>query len=586
MTITNGREWTFDFLGTTPVEVAADELRQLREAENVLSSYSASIDLLAEALQNATDAVDARLERNADSPTQIHIRFDRAARSFSVADTGIGMSVADIGIVLTPNVTLKAGPLARGSSRRSRGEKGVGLTFLALAANFLQIQTCNGETRVDVTVRGANAWVRSGGTAPKPRAEAVERSPDQHLGSDRYTIVTIADLESEQFDRDLFALGQEELIWLMRTRTAVGNTRHLFREGDLTLFGGPADIAVTLDFRDTDGTERPIAAVPYRYATPEELVPTSVVVDFASLAELSPDELTIRLRGAAVRYVQTWQSAGGYEVLMYAFVMDGREMRVYEKEAAARGEFFPKDWQGFAVATRDMPTGIRFNPEVIQPRTYERRMFALLQYDGLMLDLGRKTLAGRTTRMLRDIVESAWKEDLQPIVPRVQPRRREGAEADRGALDALIARALALPDLAGEIPYLKEPGEKLGVVSVFHELIGANAGGVPRLRTLRSGLFAEDDALAYVDELNGHAPLHILFGYDVGELLQSIEREDGTGRTADLGVIWSSDLGSASGRGIQVVPASPSADRATHELMLGGIGDRESLRLIVLNELV
>jgi signal transduction histidine kinase len=67
-------------------------VRQLREAENVLSSYTHAIDLLAEALQNATDAIDARSEQEPGGPRRIEIDFDVPARSFSVTDSGIGMS--------------------------------------------------------------------------------------------------------------------------------------------------------------------------------------------------------------------------------------------------------------------------------------------------------------------------------------------------------------------------------------------------------------------------------------------------------------------------------------------------------------
>lgn len=52
---------SFDPFGTAPSERAEAE-RRLREAENVLASYHHATDLLAEALQNATDAVDARSE--------------------------------------------------------------------------------------------------------------------------------------------------------------------------------------------------------------------------------------------------------------------------------------------------------------------------------------------------------------------------------------------------------------------------------------------------------------------------------------------------------------------------------------------
>lgn len=574
------RKRSIDFMKTRPQQ-AADESRQLREAENVLSSYTHAVDFLAEALQNATDAVDARTEEEPDAPRRIDIVFDASRRRFSVADTGIGMSEEDINIVLTPNVSRKSGKFVRASSRRSRGEKGVGLSFLALASNLLEIRTCDGNQRQDVVVRNARAWVLSGGKTPKPIGEATTRAADAYGGSERYTIVTVGDLDPNLFNEDLFALSAPALRWVLRTRTAIGNTSYLFDGSD---FESPRDedIAVELTYVSEQGQRRR-GRLPYRYATPEELVPADIVLPFSKLAKLSDAEVARRCRGAAVRYVQQWRTASYHHVDMYAFVIDGREMHIYERAAKRAKKFFPDEWQGFFIATRDMPTGIPLDPRVIQPRTYERRMFVLLQDDELTLDLGRKTLAGQTAPMMRRVVESAWKDDLQRIVPRVQPSERDEPDVDESALKAAVVRSRKAADLDADIPYLKEPDKRSGVIAIFHELVALPDGPLPKLRTLKTSVFTLEDSLIYKGNPNGVPPMHVLFGFDIDDIVADLEREDGRARTAQLAVVWDE----TSKRGLQMRPVKRrGADGATHELMLRGIAHRDAMRVIVLRSLV
>jgi hypothetical protein len=572
-----------NFLEIRPQQ-ALDETRQLKEAVNVLSSYSHALDFLAEALQNATDAIDERLARKPTAPARIAITFDASQRTFTVVDTGIGMSEDDARIVLTPNVTTKAGRLARVNARRSRGEKGVGLSFLALASNYLHIRTCDGKARQDVTVRGGREWVLSEGDAEKPVGEHFRDDPDRFMGSSRYTAVTVGGLDPEEFDRDLFGYEKEELVWAIRTRTAVGNTRYLF-ERPFSARRHANEIDVSLTFIGSDGTKTPKEPIPYAYATPEELAPRRTVHDFDDIADLNTDEMVRRLRGAAVRYVRRFRTPSDRTVSIYAYITDGDEMRALLKRRRSRGKWVPDEWQGFFIATREMPTGVELGVNVIQPRTYERRIFVLIQEDGLVLDLGRKSLHGKTRTMLVDVVRRAWRRDLQKVVPRVGAEK-ETSDVDRAALKAAIARSLRRTNLDAPIPYLKTPDSRAGVIAVFHELVADGGSTLPRLRTLQTGTFGPDDSLIYPGDPDGIPPLHVLFGVRAADIVGEIETGDPLARTADLAVVWDLGTSGLSGRGIEVEEASDGSDGATHELQLRGIAGLSSLRVIALRHLL
>jgi hypothetical protein len=571
----------FDFLATRPEDPDRDVVRQLKLAQNVLSSYSHAKDYLAEALQNSADAIDARHDAEPGAPARILIEFDVKARMFSVADTGTGIPVNALRIVLTPNVTLKDGTLAQTRRKRSRGEKGVGLSFLALASNRLRIETCDGEERYELEVVGAQRWVASDGKTKKPLAEL--RGPfekDKHLGSDKYTVVTLSELERDQFSEDLFELSRDELEWMLRTSTAVGNTAALFGEPPTP------DVTVELGYTDVNGKRVARRPVSYRYWSPEEFVAPKDVLDAGSLLQLGPEQIRERVRGKAVRYVERWETAAGHQVDTYIFAIDGREMAKIAERRRERSEFFPDEWQGFFVASCDMPAGFAFEPGKIQPRTYLRRMFALLQDDQLRLDLGRKTLTGRTLRMMRDVVWSAWDEDgLRGVVRNLQAEGpQEPTPAEKAAFVQTVDRLKRAPDLGLDVPYLKEPEKRTGVIAVFHELLARRGSPIPAFQTLRTGVFANEDALAYLGTPNGDLPLHMLFGVTAGEIVDQLEQEDLSSATAGLAVIWRIDDDELSRRGVEVTTCTSSEIGATHELLLR-VGARTSIPLIVLSAL-
>ncbi len=560
-----------------------DGVRQLREAENVLSSYSRATDLLAEALQNAADAIDTRSEQDSDGPREIAIDFDTTGRRFTVVDSGTGISAKNLEIVLTPNVTLKSGRLAASRAGRSRGEKGVGLSFLALASDFLHIRTCDGENRHDLVVRNASTWVKSEGATEKPVGELIEQAPDELLKSKRYTSVTVGGVDPDAFDRDLFSLTKEELIWTLRTTTAVGNTAPLFaglgREQ-------PETIEVKLRHQGGRAKKSKWEKLPYRYATPEELVPELAVVPAEKLEGLSQKEIAERTRGKGVRYVERFETRSDYEVDLYVFIVHGGDMARLLEARAENGKFSPDEWQSMEVATRDMPTGIKLSGGVIQPRAFERRVFALFQYDELKLDLGRKTLAGQTARMLRDVLHTAWDQDLRKIIPRVGPAERKVTNVGVAALKGAIRKGLARKDLKVELPYLKEPGEPAGVMALFHELLGHGANDLPVLRTLHTSVFGATDSLIYVGEPNGTPPRHVLFAGDTRELVETLEDDEQRTETVTLAVVWSLNADYLDRQGIDYSAVEDHESGASYKLVLAGVGDMGELKIIVLSEIL
>ena len=582
------KQWDIDFLATQPPKEADARAQQLREAENVISSYSKASDFLAEALQNAADAIDARRATAGEDETvvaRIHITFDRKARRFSVLDTGTGISYEDLQIILTPNVTRKSGPQQRAATSRSRGHKGVGLSFLALASNDLRIRTCDGNERFDVTVKGGERWIRGEGKSDKPVGKAARNKPDEMLDSPTYTMVTVGDIDFDHFDANLYEIGRDALVWLLRTQTAVGNTGILFGEKFGERLPPEEDIAVSIDYTGLDGKHEKDIPVKYGYASPEELVPKARIVTLEQLEDLEPEERARRVKGAAVRYVDVVESDSGRPVKVYFLGIDGRDMAKIREIQRSKGKFFPEEWQGYYVATLGMPTGVEFSPDVIQPRTYERRMFGLLQDDDLKLDLGRKTLAGRQKSKLKSVVRRAWKTHLVNVIPNLQPLAQP---EDDAAFESLVERAWNRTPIASDVPYLREPKEQLGVLALFHELVGQGNGYLPALRTLQTGLFDNaSDSIILPARGGQKKAMHVLFGTTLRDILSDLEREDGSAASASLAVVWDADQKQLGKLAIEIVPINGKhVWGATHRLLLHGAGGHEELPVIVLRALV
>ncbi len=541
------------------------------------------MDLLAEALQNATDAVDTRSELESSAPRAIEIAFDAEAASFSVIDTGIGMPLRELKLALAPNISFKTGELAHPRRLRARGEKGVGLSFIALACDELTIRTCNGKELTDATIRGANSWLRGGrGKAPPVCTYRVYDSPSDLLGSSRWTAITVTRIDPEHFDSDLFEMSIDELVWQLRTETAIGNTSYLFAGvGRLQT----RDIKVTLRYTSRRGTKAKPKTVPYKYLTPEEFLSPQQVVDFDAVKDLEPFARRRQLRGKALRHVAREARSGERIVDFYALVIDGREMRRILAERKTQRKLVPPslEWQGLQLAVRDMPAGVALAPGLLGTRTWEQRLFGLLQYDDLALDLGRKTIAARTRSMLNSVVSDAWASRWGTVAQQVQPSPRLDSEGGRKALQARIERARALPALDAPIPYLKQPTSVEATQAIFHELVGTASSLLHELRPLNSRVFASEDALIYTTSPNGELPLHVVFGLVASDIVHELEGDDQYAATADLAVVWQVDEGELETLGLRATRLTGTqGDAATHSLELAGIGRRESIRLLAL----
>lgn len=577
----------YDFL-----RIEDDEpIRQ--EARNILSSYSQVYDVLAESLQNAVDAID---ERYSQEPIQavakIMIVFDVAQRSITITDTGTGMPWEVLRSAPCPNTTYKRrnqqssqSDLKR--SRLSRGEKGVGLSFLTFVCNKLRVKTCDGNRTIEVTVNKANDWVHEK-TQERPLlipSSSAPEAPTEELGSNRYTQLEMRDVVTQDYsDQDIFDLSLPALLYTLRTKTAIGHTEEI-------VFGRMPEpnIEIMLQYIDQSGNKQEVS-IPYRYLSPEEYLTAGSKISYDKFLDLQKHKKLHLAKGKALIYRHERKTQGGRLIYCYAFAMAPKMFDEITKDLELERGMKPDHWSGIFIATRGMPTGINVEHPTTYSAGYWQRIFMLLQDDEMNFDVGRKSLQGRAKPMIQEIAKEVW-DDIFPYLQELTPADPESVTRHKqGQLTKLFEEASKWPDLKlGKVQYLKEPQREQMVVALFYELVGA--GVLKGYHTLRNNTMDQYDAfVAYsidkseigkieakaVKSKDGKVDDRIIieFKFDADDILRDITGNVKSYQDIHLLVCWKLDAAQFEKNSISVEPIPPEHVYyygSTHRLFFPGI---------------
>ncbi|MCI0329939.1 MAG: ATP-binding protein [candidate division Zixibacteria bacterium] len=479
--IENGSQVEIDFL----FEGIHNDERLRSEAQNILDSYSHPWDILAEALQNSVDGIEQRWEKDQSVQPLIQIDFNCAFRTLRIYDTGIGIPQDQFREILIPHVSFKKG-------KNTRGEKGVGLTFICFSSNKLGIETCDGKELCSGNVAGASSWVK-GNQAERPKLKDFSVRPFD--GSSRphryFTELTIQVAERDDSEFDLFDHTQERLIHLLRTKTAIGNTGSLYGSeiGQI-----PLDIMVRLTYTGKDGIPGETVSVPFRYAAPHDYISKNSWLEFQKYLELrqTPGHEK-KARGKSI-VLRGSTEKGGRKIKYYAFASSRTNFDEISKEHNLYNGDELDITPGIFISTKRMPTGIVVPPPRTRATPYWFNLFIMLEDDGLRFDLGRKALRGRAVEMFKNI---ALKEVWAKMVPHISEIMPEpvGLELQREKeLQELREKVKLAPSLDyAKIQYLKEPSNEQSVIAIFHELLGA--GLLEGYRTYHNSAFDQYDSI-------------------------------------------------------------------------------------------
>ena len=442
-----------------------DENSYRDEAKNILDSYAHPWDVLAELAQNAVDALDQARKQNSSTINKIEIEIDQSERSIRVLDSGIGIDNEDLQKVLRPHFSGKRG-------KSLRGEKGVGLTYIALVGNSFEILTKSHGHIEKATVAGAQNWLLGLSNRPEINIENVEQ--DLHHELQSYTQVTIRDIPetvAEEAELDIFALDFEQMAYLLRTRTAFGYTGSLFG----IAYPAEVDVTLTLITKSDKKISKPL---PFSFESPAERVPQKSRISLEQVKEYLGNAEVKRVLGKSIYFSKNFPTKTGKVVRAYCFLTSRHSYNQQTEDLKLPDDIRVQG--GIYITTKGMPTGITLPTPKTGRAGYWPNFFLVLEYDAITLDLGRKSItAPRVIEMLGKQAAIVFNEVDRYIKFIIRE--------DEGTLDALVSQdelQVELVDVGREAtrqyhdkrqgtlvaetyPFTREPKQEQDVIAVF-----------------------------------------------------------------------------------------------------------------------
>ena len=247
---------------------------QRREIRNILKSYTGYYDLFSELVQNSLDAVEKRFtEAESSYEPSIWMTINLSEKRVAITDNGCGMSAPEFRQFLRPNFSFKKGG-------DTRGNKGVGATYLAYGFNHLETATRFEDHDSSGVLKRGREWVEDASeTVSRPKVEPFAPSHEPFKALTRGTSMVVRLDGPAIRPRDLSWLGAKDAeTWLavLRSTTPLG--------GVYLCDAKARKIKITLEVIDLGGnrTEATLDA-------PEYLHPALVMNRTADLREYLED---------------------------------------------------------------------------------------------------------------------------------------------------------------------------------------------------------------------------------------------------------------------------------------------------------
>jgi hypothetical protein len=203
---------------------------QKREIKNILKSYVGKYDCFSELIQNSMDAVDKREKIEDDKyRKQLWLKINLSENSFSITDNGIGFNEKEFKSFLAPNISYK-------NSRESRGNKGVGATYLGYGFDFIHFATKGNGHDFAGELTGGRRWVEDlEGIVTRPMVKQSDATSEEFDAIDRGSSFKIIFGGENTRPKDLSWYGAntaEQWMYLLLIKTPLGSIDYL--KGDNT----------------------------------------------------------------------------------------------------------------------------------------------------------------------------------------------------------------------------------------------------------------------------------------------------------------------------------------------------------------
>ena len=561
---------TLDFL--TP------DTEQIRhQIFNILDSYSHEWDVLAELTQNAIDAV-----RQVDPEKgRLELTVNAATREISLSDNGIGVDSNQIQKLLRPFGTNKTG------KPKQIGEKGVGLKFVIFSSSTFTLESSDSNGAFRATIRDASAWLASTGESSLQLSLEKDIEPKT-----QGTAVTVLLGDAAH---PLFNYSFEDLIFILRTKTAVGDTGFIWDD--------PLNCDIKFTYFDKAGN-RSSKTIECRYLLPTEPLKgqgtedLDVFQEWLRVADRSDLEKRKRLLNKIV-WTKGKRVQGGREIRYWSCFVPRRDYWNKLSNAVKVSVEADNDTEiseekpgvgftgGLETATKGMPTGISLELKPRGEAGYLPGFYMLVDDPSLKFDIGRKSIHGRQQGSLKELAFENFREYLNKV------RKYLGGDIDTETADwdrdEIFSEIDQLPNLnSNETRFVKRPNaQEATVAALFFERVGR--GDFSELRPLVSGYKDRYDLYA----LWKNRRIVLEFKYDLSGLLKDFGDERKMFNEINAVVLWEvteNDRTAAARRGMTIDPVqnSPLVTQTAfpHSSQRLSLGDVNPIFIIEMKRLV
>ncbi len=407
-----------------------------RKAKEILRAYRHSWDIFSELIQNSVDAINRRyrilnepdfylyneFRKHYNVTAQpsyrgiIKIKIDVLNKVIQIEDNGVGIEAENLERFLLPEESGKV-------LGKEYGFKGYGLTFAAFISREFQIKSkffVSSDTS-EVNLNGLFDWlVDPTNTAQFPDTpnSSINLPLTQSVidGEKCNTVIRVR-LEEDYktrfpaiaaTDAALTYIEKPEhwkrLQYILRSRTAIGNTRSLFNQPPIV----PIDVSVTVLFPDNTQEERNL---PYEFYHPREHDEIkSALYDFADYAQKFP-QASFNRNFRGLYHAIMDQSIGARNPIQCDIAILAAsstrlsniesDLMLDQVEAVDVGIFY-----GIHLSIDGMPTGIRIDDWDIRGNDRKRYYVIVDARLGIseQLDPGRKGISDYFTNLISDRV--------------------------------------------------------------------------------------------------------------------------------------------------------------------------------------
>lgn len=332
----------------------------------------------------------------------IHIEINKVERTLSFSDNGCGIESSELPRLLAPFSSTKA------TDANSVGEKGV--TFVLFSSNDFKIDTSTQNSSASAALTGALAWL----------SEETETTPKLNLGAgERPEQGTRVVVRLPQ-GHPLFGYTIHDLLFILQTKTALGDTSTIFRRPKF-------DCDFELRVIEHDGASKQIERECV-YLLPSEVIDSKnfkdvdEYIDWRTEGDRSDAAKRNYWRNkAAVRTgsAKRTERSADYWCCFVPSRHWWQEMSEKAQLSSASEEIEHLDDDPIAfrgelsLATKGAPSGVSVDLRPRGSAGYVPNFFVLVDDPKLEFDIGRKSISGFQKTELTSIAYEQYRYNIQ-----------------------------------------------------------------------------------------------------------------------------------------------------------------------------